>query len=164
MQSLHLAAELHVDRSIDRPAQFVATNVVGTQVLLDASLSYWKDLSAQRKAAFRFLHVSTDEVYGSLGDDRRLHRSHPYAPRLALFGDPRRHPIIWRGLAPHLRAAGHDHQLLQQLRPVPLPREADPADDPHGLAGQSPCRSTATARTCATGSLSTITRARFGRC
>ena len=78
---VHLAAESHVDRSIDKPAQFVATNVVGTQVLLDASLAYWKELSGARRDAFRFIHVSTDEVYGALGDTGAFTEATPYSPR-----------------------------------------------------------------------------------
>jgi dTDP-glucose 4,6-dehydratase len=78
---IHLAAESHVDRSIERPAKFVDTNVVGTQVLLDAALAYWKDLPSQRKAAFRFIHVSTDEVYGALGETGAFTETTPYAPR-----------------------------------------------------------------------------------
>ena len=66
---LHLAAESHVDRSIAGPDAFIRTNVLGTQVLLEAARGYWSELPAKRKAAFRFLHVSTDEVYGSLGPD-----------------------------------------------------------------------------------------------
>ncbi len=70
---LHLAAESHVDRSIDGPMPFVQTNVVGTVVLMQAAQDYWQGLDAPAKAAFRFVHVSTDEVYGSLaleGSDR----------------------------------------------------------------------------------------------
>jgi len=78
---VHLAAESHVDRSIDRPAQFISTNVVGTQVLLDASLAYWKELTDARKNTFRFIHVSTDEVYGALGDTGAFTETAPYAPR-----------------------------------------------------------------------------------
>jgi dTDP-glucose 4,6-dehydratase len=78
---VHLAAESHVDRSIDWPAKFIETNVVGTQVLLNASLAYWKSLTAQRKAAFRFIHVSTDEVYGALGETGAFTETTPYAPR-----------------------------------------------------------------------------------
>jgi dTDP-glucose 4,6-dehydratase len=63
---MHLAAESHVDRSIDGPAAFIRTNVVGTQVLLEAAREYWSALGAEAKAAFRFHHVSTDEVFGSL--------------------------------------------------------------------------------------------------
>ena len=64
---MHLAAESHVDRSIDRPLDFVTTNVQGTVTLLQAATDYWRGLSAAAREAFRFLHVSTDEVYGSLG-------------------------------------------------------------------------------------------------
>jgi dTDP-glucose 4,6-dehydratase len=64
---VHFAAESHVDRSIDNPAQFVVTNVLGTFHMLDAALRYWSKLSEPEKGLFRFLHVSTDEVYGSLG-------------------------------------------------------------------------------------------------
>jgi dTDP-glucose 4,6-dehydratase len=64
---LHLAAESHVDRSIDGPAEFIQTNVVGTFTLLQAALQYWKSLGTEAARAFRFLHVSTDEVFGSLG-------------------------------------------------------------------------------------------------
>lgn len=65
---MHLAAESHVDRSISGPADFIQTNIVGTYTLLEAARSYWNNLDAQRKAGFRFHHISTDEVYGSLGD------------------------------------------------------------------------------------------------
>lgn len=63
---MHLAAESHVDRSIDGPAEFIQTNVVGTAVLLEAARSYWNGLEGDRRAAFRFHHISTDEVYGDL--------------------------------------------------------------------------------------------------
>ncbi|MDV2857697.1 dTDP-glucose 4,6-dehydratase [Oceanimonas sp. CAM02] len=63
---MHLAAESHVDRSIDGPNDFIQTNIVGTYTLLEVSRSYWSSLSAERKAAFRFHHISTDEVYGDL--------------------------------------------------------------------------------------------------
>ncbi|PYP77360.1 MAG: dTDP-glucose 4,6-dehydratase [Gemmatimonadetes bacterium] len=77
---LHLAAESHVDRSIDGPAAFVRTNVVGTFTVLQESLRYWRESSASRRAAFRLVHVSTDEVFGSLGDTGRFNESTPYAP------------------------------------------------------------------------------------
>jgi dTDP-glucose 4,6-dehydratase len=63
---MHLAAESHVDRSITGPAAFIETNIVGTYVLLEASRKYWSELSADKKASFRFHHISTDEVYGDL--------------------------------------------------------------------------------------------------
>lgn len=77
---MHLAAESHVDRSIDRPTAFIQTNVVGTFVLLQAALDYWRTLPAGDAAAFRFHHVSTDEVYGSLGDQGAFNESTPYMP------------------------------------------------------------------------------------
>ena len=78
---VHLAAESHVDRSISGPAAFIDTNVNGTFALLEAARAYWSALAAADKAAFRFLHVSTDEVYGSLGpDDAPFSETTPYAP------------------------------------------------------------------------------------
>ena len=77
---LNFAAESHVDRSIDGPAEFVQTNVVGTLTLLEASLAYWRALALERQDAFRFLHVSTDEVYGSLGPIGRFTEESPYQP------------------------------------------------------------------------------------
>ncbi|MCU0708046.1 MAG: dTDP-glucose 4,6-dehydratase [Pirellula sp.] len=77
---VHFAAESHVDRSIDGPAAFVQTNVVGTCNLLDAALAHYRSLSDADKAAFRFLHVSTDEVYGSLGPTGKFTETTPYAP------------------------------------------------------------------------------------
>lgn len=78
---IHLAAESHVDRSIDGPADFVQTNVVGTFTMLDAARDYWRPLGAEAKASFRFLHVSTDEVFGSLGDEGAFTETTPYSPR-----------------------------------------------------------------------------------
>ena len=66
---VHFAAESHVDRSIDGPEEFVMTNVVGTFRMLEAARGYWASLTGEEKSAFRFLHVSTDEVYGSLPED-----------------------------------------------------------------------------------------------
>ena len=77
---INFAAESHVDRSIDGPAAFIQTNVVGTLALLEATRDYWKALPAERAAAFRFLHVSTDEVYGSLGDTGYFTEDTPFAP------------------------------------------------------------------------------------
>ena len=78
---LHFAAESHVDRSIHGPAEFVQTNVVGTFTLLEAALAYWKTLPDADQAAFRFLHVSTDEVFGSLSaNDAPFSETTPYAP------------------------------------------------------------------------------------
>jgi len=77
---VNFAAESHVDRSIDGPAEFVQTNVVGTLNLLERSLAYWRDLSLERQDGFRFLHVSTDEVYGSLGPVGKFTEETAYAP------------------------------------------------------------------------------------
>jgi dTDP-glucose 4,6-dehydratase len=76
----HLAAESHVDRSIDGPGVFVQTNVVGTFILLHEALRYWRTLDADRQRAFRFVHVSTDEVFGSLGPSGLFSESSPYDP------------------------------------------------------------------------------------
>ncbi len=77
---VNFAAESHVDRSIDGPAAFVETNVVGTFRLLEAARRYWSDLAEPRRSRFRFLHVSTDEVYGSLGPQGKFTETTPYAP------------------------------------------------------------------------------------
>lgn len=78
---MHLAAESHVDRSIDGPAAFIQTNIVGTYALLESTRAYWSSLDAERKAAFRFHHISTDEVYGDLhGVDDLFTETTPYAP------------------------------------------------------------------------------------
>ncbi len=78
---VHFAAESHVDRSIHGPAEFIQTNIVGTFTLLEAARAYWGGLDADAKAAFRFLHVSTDEVFGSLSaTDPQFSETTPYAP------------------------------------------------------------------------------------
>jgi len=78
---MHLAAESHVDRSIEGPAAFIQTNVVGTGVILEVTRAYWNDLAPEAKAAFRFHHISTDEVYGDLhGTDDLFTETTPYSP------------------------------------------------------------------------------------
>jgi len=77
---MHLAAESHVDRSITGAADFIETNVIGTFTLLESARAYWSGLDSAAKEAFRFLHVSTDEVYGSLGDDGLFTEETPYDP------------------------------------------------------------------------------------
>ena len=77
---MHLAAESHVDRSIDGPAAFIDTNIVGTYRLLESTLLYWRALPAERQKTFRFHHVSTDEVFGSLGADGKFHEGSRYEP------------------------------------------------------------------------------------
>jgi dTDP-glucose 4,6-dehydratase len=77
----HLAAESHVDRSIDGPGAFIQTNLVGTFVMLSEARAYWQGLDTAAKAAFRFHHISTDEVYGSLGEEGLFTEETPYDPR-----------------------------------------------------------------------------------
>ncbi|MBW1697367.1 MAG: GDP-mannose 4,6-dehydratase [Deltaproteobacteria bacterium] len=77
---LHLAAESHVDRSIDGPAAFVRTNIIGTYTLLEAARHYWQELDRGDRDAFRFHHVSTDEVFGSLGPEGFFTEDSPYRP------------------------------------------------------------------------------------
>jgi dTDP-glucose 4,6-dehydratase len=77
---VHLAAESHVDRSIDAPAAFIETNVVGTFSMLSEALEYWRQLPPPERTSFRFVHVSTDEVFGSLGPTGRFDEHSPYQP------------------------------------------------------------------------------------
>jgi dTDP-glucose 4,6-dehydratase len=77
---MHLAAESHVDRSIDGPAAFIETNVVGTFTMLEAALEYFRALDTERRETFRFMHISTDEVFGTLGDEGLFREDTPYAP------------------------------------------------------------------------------------
>jgi dTDP-glucose 4,6-dehydratase len=77
---INLAAESHVDRSIDGPGDFIQTNIIGTFTLLQEALRYWRTLSPTQRASFRFLHVSTDEVFGALGEDGLFTEASAYAP------------------------------------------------------------------------------------
>lgn len=77
---MHLAAESHVDRSIDGPGEFIQTNIYGTFSLLQAAVEYWRGLGESRKATFRFHHISTDEVFGSLGATGHFREDTPYQP------------------------------------------------------------------------------------
>ena len=77
---MHLAAETHVDRSIDRPDEFIATNLVGTFTLLEAARAWWQRLEGEAKARFRFHHISTDEVFGSLGPEGRFTEETAFRP------------------------------------------------------------------------------------
>ncbi len=100
----HLAAESHVDRSLDGPSAFVTTNLVGTFTLLDAALSYWRELPSDSQDRFRFHHISTDEVFGSLGADGLFSESTPYDPRSPYSAS--------KAGADHLvRAWGHSYGL-----------------------------------------------------
>jgi dTDP-glucose 4,6-dehydratase len=77
---MNLAAESHVDRSIDGPGEFIQTNIVGTFALLQEALRYWRTLTSEKRAQFRFLHISTDEVFGSLGEEGFFTETMAYAP------------------------------------------------------------------------------------
>lgn len=77
---MHLAAESHVDRSIESPALFLQTNIMGTGILLEQARTYWEQLPSRKKKSFRFHHISTDEVYGSLGPSELFNEKTPYAP------------------------------------------------------------------------------------
>lgn len=77
---INLAAESHVDRSIDGPGEFIQTNIVGTFTLLQGALRYWRTLSHDTRASFRFLHISTDEVFGTLGREGQFSEDTAYAP------------------------------------------------------------------------------------
>ena len=156
---MHLAAETHVDRSIDGPARSSRPTWSGTFTLLRSVTDYWRGLPDEARGKFRFHHISTDEVFGSLGDRRVLHRGDALRPAFALFGVQGRLGPPGARLAPHLRPADAGHQLLEQLRPVPVPREADPADDPQRAGGQAAAGLRHGATTSATGCSSTITPA-----
>ncbi len=126
---VHFAAESHVDRSIAGPAEFIRTNVAGTFQLLEAALGYWRSLPGRRREGFRFLHVSTDEVYGSLGPGDSLSRRLDTIPAVPTR-PPRRRATTLCAPSTNLRFIGDDHELLQQLWPEAVPGEADSADDP----------------------------------
>lgn len=103
---MHLAAESHVDRSINGPGEFIQTNVVGTSTLLEAARAYWSKLSEDKKSAFRFHHISTDEVYGDLhGTDDLFTETTPYAPSSPYSASK----------------AGSDHLVRAWLRTFGLP-------------------------------------------
>lgn len=100
----HLAAESHVDRSIDGPAAFIQTNVVGTFTMLQQTLEYWRKLPTREQERFRFHHISTDEVYGSLGDSGYFTETTPYDPRSPYSAS--------KASSDHLvRAWGHTYHL-----------------------------------------------------
>ena len=138
---VHFAAESHVDRSILGPEEFVRTNIHGTFSLLEEAKSYWNSLPAADKQRFRFLHVSTDEVYGSLGSRRPgVLRDHALRAQQSLRRVEGRVRPPRARLLSHLRSANAHHQLLEQLRPVPVSREADSTDDPQRAQRQAAAR------------------------
>ncbi|WP_164102723.1 dTDP-glucose 4,6-dehydratase [Candidatus Laterigemmans baculatus] len=104
---MHLAAESHVDRSIDGPRAFIETNVVGTMNMLEASLEYWRELESEQRERFRFLHVSTDEVYGSLGAKGYFTETTRYDPHSPYSAS--------KAASDHLARAWHDTYGLPVL-------------------------------------------------
>jgi dTDP-glucose 4,6-dehydratase len=135
---MHLAAESHVDRSIDGPGPFIQTNVVGTYVLLDAARAYWAGLPPERKRAFRFHHVSTDEVFGALGHD-----DPPFTETTSY--DPRSPYSASKAASDHLvRAWQHTYGLptlvsntCNNYGPWQFPEKLIPLVTLNALAGQS---------------------------
>ncbi|WP_158686136.1 GDP-mannose 4,6-dehydratase, partial [Cronobacter sakazakii] len=111
---MHLAAESHVDRSISGPADFIETNIVGTYTLLEAARAYWSSLDEERKAAFRFHHISTDEVYGDLPHPDEWHES----AALPLFTET----TAYAPSSPYSASkASSDHLVRAWLRTYGLP-------------------------------------------
>jgi dTDP-glucose 4,6-dehydratase len=133
---VNFAAESHVDRSIDGPAAFVRTNVVGTLNLLEKARDYWRGLDAARRDAFRFLHVSTDEVYGSLGPTGKFTEQTPYAPNSPYSAS--------KAASDHLVRAFHHTYGLPTLTtncsnnygPFQFPEKLIPLMIAKGLAGE----------------------------
>ena len=103
----HLAAESHVDRSIDGPGEFIRTNVTGTATLLQSALAYWRTLDDDARREFRFQHISTDEVYGSLGETGFFTENTPYAPHSPYSAS--------KAASDHLVRAWHDTYGLPTL-------------------------------------------------
>ena len=133
----HLAAESHVDRSIDAPDAFIQTNLVGTFTMLNEACRYWRSLPAEARTAFRFHHISTDEVYGSLGETGRFTEATPY--------DPRSPYAASKAGSDHLvRAWGHTHGLpilitncSNNYGPYHFPEKLIPLMIVRALAGES---------------------------
>ena len=134
---IHLAAESHVDRSITGSDAFVQTNILGTFSMLEAARAYWLGLAGDKRDGFRFLHVSTDEVYGSLGRRRPVRRDDALRPEFALFGLEGRLRPPGAAWAHTYGLPARDLELLQQLRPVSVSRKADPAGHPQRARGQA---------------------------
>ena len=157
---VHFAAESHVDRSIRGPDDFIRTNVDGTFALLEETRAYWTALAEAQRRRFRFLHVSTDEVYGSLGpDDPPFSETTRYAPNSPYAAS--------KAASDHLvRAYHHTYglpvlttQLFEQLRTLSVSREAHSSDDPQRARRQAAARLRRRQETSATGSMSRITAA-----
>jgi dTDP-glucose 4,6-dehydratase len=150
---LHLAAESHVDRSIDGAAPFIETNVGGTYALLEAALAYWRKLDEPARSRFRFQHISTDEVFGSLGPTGKFSETTPYQPNSPYAAS--------KAASDHLvRAWHHTHGLptlatncSNNYGPYHFPEKLIPLASSVRCAARA-CRSTARARMCGTGCMS----------
>ena len=127
---MHLAAESHVNRSIDGPGEFIRTNVTGTFTLLQAARSYWNTLEGGARDRFPVPPYLDRRGLRVTRGGRVLHRGNALRPQVALLGEQGQLRPPGPRLAPHLRPADPGHQLLEQLRPVPFPRETDPARHP----------------------------------
>ena len=134
---MHLAAESHVDRSIDGPRAFVETNIVGTLTMLEQSTAYWRRLSSESQSTFRFHHISTDEVYGSLGKEGRFTEHTGYDPHSPYSAS--------KAASDHLVRAWHDTYGLPVLvtncsnnyGPYQFPEKLIPVVILRSLAGES---------------------------
>ncbi|MEH2507222.1 dTDP-glucose 4,6-dehydratase [Bradyrhizobium sp. AZCC 1578] len=134
---MNLAAESHVDRSIDGPAEFIQTNVVGTFTILQEALRHWRSLSGEKRKRFRFLHISTDEVFGSLGDEGFFMETTAYAPNSPYSAS--------KASSDHLVRAWHHTYELPTLvtncsnnyGPYHFPEKLIPHMIIRGLAGES---------------------------
>jgi dTDP-glucose 4,6-dehydratase len=134
---MNLAAESHVDRSIDGPAEFIQTNVVGTFTILQEALRHWRSLSGENRERFRFLHISTDEVFGSLGDEGFFTETTAYAPNSPYSAS--------KASSDHLVRAWHHTYELPTLvtncsnnyGPYHFPEKLIPHMIIKGLAGES---------------------------
>ena len=136
---VHFAAESHVDRSITGPAVFVEVNVVGTFNLLTEALAYWQALAPAEQSSFRFHHVSTDEVYGSLGpDDPAFTETTPYPPNSPYSASKAASRSFRARLPSHVRAARRSRRTARTTTGrYQFPEKLDPADDPQRARGQA---------------------------
>ena len=127
---VHFAAESHVDRSIHGPETFIQTNIVGTFRLLEAVRSYWHELDEKARKDFRFLHISTDEVYGSLAKgEPAFTEAHQYQPNSPYSASKARQRPSGARISSYLWPACTHHKLLEQLRSLSISRKAYPPHD-----------------------------------
>ena len=132
---IHLAAESHVDRSISDAGEFLKTNVEGTFHLLEAARRFYGGLDSERRSQFRFVHVSTDEVYGSLGAEGLFHEDFALSTELAIFRQQSGFRSFGTCLAHDLRIAGSCIELLKQLWASSISRKANSVDGAQCVRG-----------------------------